>query len=248
MPSIPIRQPMPTDPPSVPPSIHVRAGGGGGSGGWSSSSSSTSTSTSSSSTSIIPVIPAFHNLGAGRAAAQVMPTATTAPIDSRAHAKYAKKFSLPIPIPMDQLDEEVEVIIPKALRGSVGSKEYLVYQKYATASIDNKFGVPSYLITDKSGAEDGDQTKHLYIQQQYVDNLSKVEAVKQRILEYDMTDVAMVPVGIRNKNATDIADIFEFDEKNIMDGWSTIGWETAVTYQFFVNSACPRRTGPAASG
>ncbi len=132
------------------------------------------------------MIPAFHNLGAGRAATQVMPTATTALIDSRAHAKYAKKFSLPIPIPIYQLDEEVEVIIPKALRGSVRLKEYLVYQKNATASIiDNKFGVLSYLITDKSGAEDGDQTKHLYIQQQYVDNLSKVEAVKQCILEYE---------------------------------------------------------------
>ena len=81
MPAIPM-QPMPKDPPSdhtsltvthsnpVPPSIHVGAGGGGDSGRWSSSSSSTSTS---SSTSIVPVIPAFHNLGAGRATAQVMP-------------------------------------------------------------------------------------------------------------------------------------------------------------------------------
>ena len=222
----------------VPSIVNIASGPGGVAGGAGGGSSSSSSSSNSSSFSLIPSIPAFHNLGAGR---QIVHSSnqSTSSVDARAHDKYSKKFSLPIPIPIEQLDEEVEVIVPKALRGLKGSKEYLMYQKLATASIDNKFGVPSYLLTDRSGAEDGDQTKHLFIQQQYVDNLSKVEAIKQRIMEYDMTEVAMVPVGIRNGDATDVADIFEFDEKNIMDGWSTISWETALTYQFLVNSTMP---------
>jgi hypothetical protein len=40
----------------------------------------------------------------------------------------------------------------------VGSKEYLLYQKLATKLIEHKFGVPSHLVTDKSVADDGDQT------------------------------------------------------------------------------------------
>jgi hypothetical protein len=96
-------------------------------------------------------------------------------IDKRAHEKYAKKFTRAIPIPMEDL-EEVEIIVPKNSR--VGSKEYLLYQKLATELIEHKFGVLSHLVTDKSVAEDGDQTQHLFIQQQYVDTLSKIEAVK----------------------------------------------------------------------
>ncbi len=79
-----------------------------------------------------------------------------------------------------------------------------MYQKLATDTIDNKFGVPSHLITNRGGAEEGDQLKHLYIQQQYVDNLSKIEAVKQCIVEYDMIDIAMVPVEVRNPYASNI--------------------------------------------
>ncbi len=40
----------------------------------------------------------------------------------------------------------------------VGSKEYLLYQKLATESIEHKFGVLLHLVTYKSVAEDGDQT------------------------------------------------------------------------------------------
>ncbi len=63
--------------------------------------------------------------------------------------------------------------------GVVGLKEFLLHQKLATKPIDHKFGVMLHLVTDKSVAKDGDQTQHLFIQQQYVDTLSKVEAVKQ---------------------------------------------------------------------
>ncbi len=74
-----------------------------------------------------------------------------------------KKFTHAIPIPTEKL-EEVEIIVPKNSCGMVGSKEYLLYQKLATESIEHKFGVPLHLVTDKSVAKDGDQTRHLFIQ------------------------------------------------------------------------------------
>jgi hypothetical protein len=133
--------------------------------------------------------------------------------------------------------EEVEIIVPKNSRGMVGSKEYLLYQKLETESIEHKFGVPSHLVTDKSVAEDGDQTQHLFIQQQYVDTLSKIEAVKQQIVKYDMIDVVMAPVGVRDSSAgVHVADMFQYDNVHILTAWNTISWKTACTYQWAINT------------
>ncbi len=67
----------------------------------------------------------------------------------------------------------MEIIVPKNSHRVVGSKECLLCQKLSTKPINHRFGVPLHLVTDKSVAKDGDQTQHLFIQQQYVDTLSK---------------------------------------------------------------------------
>jgi hypothetical protein len=94
-----------------------------------------------------------------------------------------------------------------------------------------------HLFTDKSVAKYGDQIRHLFIQQWYVDTLSKIEAVKQQIVEYDMIDVAMVPVGVRNSSAVHVADMFEYKDAHILTAWNTINWKTACTYQWAINTA-----------
>jgi len=241
MPTIHSRQTVPKSvnvTPSGGQAVAAAGGGGGGAGGGDGSSSLGKSTLSSKSTSLsmsLPEIPSFHHLGARNSVSESAPVSLPAQIDQRAHDKYAEKFARVVPIPTDDL-EEVEVIVPKSARGKVGSKEYLTYQKLATESIDHKFGVPSHLITDRNGAEDGDQTRHLFIQQQYVDNLSKIEAIKQRIVEYDMIDVARVPVGIRDKKAQCIADVFEYDEAHILTSWNAIGYDTAMTYQWAINT------------
>ncbi len=133
--------------------------------------------------------------------------------------------------------EELEIIISKNSLGVVGSKEYLLYQKLATDSIDHKFAVLLHLVTGKSVAKDGDQTQHFFIQQQFVDTLSGVEAVKQHIVEYDMIDVAMVLVGVRDSSAVHVADMFEYEHGHILTAWNTISWKTACTYQWAINTA-----------
>ena len=52
-----------------------------------------------------------------------------------------------------------------------------------------------------------------------------------------MIEIAMVPVGIRNPNASSMANIFEFDDAHILTSWVTIEWTTACTYQWAINSA-----------
>ncbi len=131
----------------------------------------------------------------------------------------------------------MKIIVPKNSRGVVGSKEYLLYHKLATEPIDHKFGVSSHLVTYMSIAKDGDQTQHRFIQQQYADTPYKIEAVKQQIVEYDMIDVTMVSVGVRDSSAVHVADMFQYDNAHILTAWNTISWKTACTYQWAINTA-----------
>ncbi len=163
-------QPFTVNATPVPTVVNVDGNGGGSSGGGgygSEGSISLSTTWSSNTSTRLPTIPTFHNLGARGATGKSASESSMVHIDKRAHEKYAKKFTRSIPIPTEDL-EEVEIIVHKNSRGMVGSKEYLLYQKLATESIEHKFGVPLHLVTDKSVTEDGGQTRHLFIQQQYV--------------------------------------------------------------------------------
>jgi hypothetical protein len=159
-----LSQPFTVNAALVPTIVNVGGNGGGSSGGGengSGGSISLSTTRSSNRSNRLPTIPTFHNLGAKGATGKSTSESSMVHIDKRAHEKYAKKFTRAIPILTEDL-EEVEIIVPKNSCGMVGSKEYLLYQKLATESIEHKFGVPLHLVTDKSVAEDGDQTRHLY--------------------------------------------------------------------------------------
>jgi hypothetical protein len=155
----------------------------------------------------LPTIPSFHNLGARGATGNSTSSSSLVHIDKHAHEKYAKKLTCAISIFTEEI-EEVEIIVPKNSRGMVGLKEYLLYQKLATEPIDHKFGVPSHLITDKSVAKDADQTRHHFIQQQYVDTLSKIEAVEQQIV---------VGAALENFDINKFHQKYIFSELNVVD-------------------------------
>ncbi len=153
-------QPFTVNATPVPTIVNVGGNGGGNSAGGengSGGSISSSTTLSSNMSIRLPTIPSFHNLGARGATGNSASASSMGHIDKHAHEKYTKKFTCAIPIPMEDL-EEVEIIVPKNSRGMVGLKKYLLYQKLAMESIEHKFGVPLHLVTDKSVAEDGDQT------------------------------------------------------------------------------------------
>jgi hypothetical protein len=57
----------------------------------------------------------------------------------------------------------------------------------------------------------------------------KIEAVKQQIVEYDMVDVAMVSVGVRDSSAVHVADMLQYNDAHILTAWNTISWKTACT-------------------
>jgi hypothetical protein len=56
-------------------------------------------------------------------------------------------------------------------------------------------------------------------------------------VEYDIIDVAMVPVGVCDSSAVHVADMFQYDYAHILTAWNTISWKTACTYQWAINTA-----------
>lgn len=227
--------------PAAPTGMQINAAGGGTAGGGSgpprSPLSSGSSTTTTISTRTPPPIPSYTNLGAGAGAAiNSAPINTAPPIDPRAQAKYSKLFVRVVPLSGADLDE-IEVLVTKYERKASGLKQMLYFQQLATESIEHKLGVAFHFIADKDDAEDGDQVGHLRIQQAYVENSSKIDALKLRMRLYDMLDVMRVPVGIRNRLATNIADMFEFEDIHILAGWDTVSWETACLWQWAVNTA-----------
>jgi len=230
---------------NIPSTVNItsgQVGGGGGGGGGSnnnnggSSVSSSTTSSSSTLRSIIPGIQPFHNLGAGHSASNSSSSPQVVASDPRAHNKYAQKFNRPVPIPLHKLTE-VEIIVLKNMHGAQGSREFMTWQKLATEPIEPKLGVPSHQLGDKNAAKEGDHVRHMYIQQQYVDNLAKIELLKRRIIEYDLIYVANCPIGIRDRFAQCIADLFTFEEGHILTSWDTIDFDTACTFQWAINTA-----------
>jgi hypothetical protein len=51
-----------------------------------------------------------------------------------------------------------------------------------------------------------------------------------------MIDVAMVPVGVHDSSAVQVADMFEYEDVHILTAWNTISWKTACTYQWAINT------------
>ena len=92
-------------------------------------------------------------------------------------------------------------------------------------------------LSDKNATKEGDHVRHMYIQQQYVDNLAKIEILKRRIIEYDTIYVTNCPIGISDRFAQCIADLFTFEEARILTSWDTIDYETTCTYQWAINTA-----------
>ncbi len=44
-------------------------------------------------------------------------------------------------------------------------------------------------------------------------------------MQYDMIDITMVPVGVRDLSAVHVADMLEYKDAHILTAWNTISWK-----------------------
>ena len=95
-----------------------------------------------------------------------------------------------------------KVVVPKFKQGVYGSKDCLHNLELSAALIDPKFGVTSHFISSHDDRTDiGNQTKHQYIKEVFVNEIAKVEVAQIMCTQYDFMDVFIVPT-ICDKNTT----------------------------------------------
>ena len=226
-------------PPVPPPVPVVNAGGGSQQQPDDASQVQASVASNHTRNSLPPVVPNLRDLAIRPQLTTSGPRNVSGTAADAGKAKYNKLLSRATPVPPEDLDE-IEVKCPKSLRGSLdkGSNEVKTYRytyAVATAALEHKFGVASYHVTGTDDAEDGDQTKPQYIQEQYVANLTKISDANRRIVEYDMRVPLEVPVGIRDRFATDPAEIFEYEQVYLLESWDKVDWETVCLWQWACN-------------
>ena len=79
------------------------------------------------------------------------------------------------------------VLVPCYMRGRKRMRNYDSNLQGATAVIDWPIGILKYFISAKDGkVESGDQKNHQHIQETFVGNLKKVDAVAKQLTKYNM--------------------------------------------------------------
>ena len=151
-------------------------------------------------------------------------------------------FSAPVDAPDSEIAREGGVILPKDKRGAVGSKDYKYNQTAATAAIEPKLGVAKHFVSSLDGeTEEGNQTKTMYVQDIYVENLAKLEEINTRLIQYDMKRVFLISSLIARIDPTavhHVADMWEDDEHDMLLCRDDIPWQTACYWQLSINMRC----------
>lgn len=133
--------------------------------------------------------------------------------------------------------ESIGVLVPKTGRGLVGSRDYLRYMAEATTPIDPKLGVSSHMVSSRDGeVEEGDETKHHFIQELFVSNMQKIAAVKQRCIEFDMLDVLQIPEVIDPLASHPHDKYSEYHARDLLLHFDSIPFAEVKDYQFSLNS------------
>ena len=87
--------------------------------------------------------------------------------------------------------------------------------RVSTAPPDPKFGMASHVISSHNGDSDnGNQTKHQYIQKAFINNIAKIEESQIRCTQYDFLDIFMVP-AIHDDSALHPAFMWNGDQCNL---------------------------------
>lgn len=136
----------------------------------------------------------------------------------------------------DEAVEENSILVPKHRRGEVGSRDYLRNLDAATAPLEPKLGVPSHFVSSRDGeTEDGNQTKHQFIQETFVSNYDKLMQALLRAEAYDFMAIFMVP-DVKDRFARKPDDIFNMEEtKNIFLHWDSMDWKQICLWQKTLN-------------
>ena len=143
----------------------------------------------------------------------------------------------------DNTNASSSVLVPRNVRGTKGTRDYDSNLRGATAAIDTPLGVPKHFVSAKDGeVESGDQKNHQYIQETFVGNLEKVDAVAKRLTKYDMRYLFRVP-RLLDEHAGSASRMFSSnpdDDVDLLVHWDKItSFKHVCLYQQMINKRLP---------
>ena len=107
----------------------------------------------------------------------------------------------------------------------------------ATAPLETKMGAPSHMVSSRDDkAEDGDETRHRYIQEAYVSNLQKVDLVSKQCVEFDLMDIVNIPEKVDSFSNSPKLKYLPTNKKNLIIHFDTISHDDMKEWQRDVNT------------
>jgi hypothetical protein len=154
-------------------------------------------------------------------------TASSAPKSAQA-AKFVRFDDVP-----DSEMLEGQVVLRREDYGEPGSTEYRKNMQMATHALAEKFGVAKHKII--AGAEDGDQTKSMHVQQAIVSILHRVKEGLQRSKSMDWMEICVLPRMRGNLNSTNPADWWDSSQITIWSEWEKTSEKEVRAWQYCIN-------------
>eukprot|EP00956_Cyclotella_meneghiniana_P032410 scaffold89146_cov64-Cyclotella_meneghiniana.AAC.1 len=128
---------------------------------------------------------------------------------------------------------EVDVTLRKQDYGEPGSSEYRKNKEMATRTLTKKFGVARHKIV--SGAEEGDVSKHMHVQQVIVSILHRVKEGHERSKQMDFMDLCKLADFSGDTSSPNCVDWWGHKEINIWTDWELLTKEHVRAWQYSVN-------------
>jgi len=166
--------------------------------------------------------------GGGQAIAPGGVTTQVRGHDNQASTSIQALLSRPPDVPVSDIVDSVGVIVCKDQQGAVGSKQYKYHQLDGMVTLDPLFGVAKQFVSSLDGeAEEGNQTQDMWIQDSFAMNLSEVDELNMRLVNYDLKRIALVCVlkaGVNPQSVTCGIDMWGSDTVDMMLAWESIDW------------------------
>lgn len=153
-------------------------------------------------------------------------------ISSSAGGRQTSKFVRATDVPdVDMLD--ADVALKKENYGAPGSSDFRKNMLMATSALPEKFGVARHKIVNSG--EEGDQTKHQFVQQTIVNTLHRIKEGHERCKKMDFMDVCMVADYSGDIDNPDCSKWWGEAEINIWKDWEKLTEQQVCAWQYSVN-------------
>jgi len=123
-----------------------------------------------------------------------------------------------------------------------GTKEFGFHMKAAIAGISPKLGVPNYYISSAEGeADDGNETQERYLQDQFAQDIAKIDNIDSRMHQYDLKRPFLISTlkGLDLNTTNNLSDLWNDDQADMLESHEKFTWKQVCLWQLTLNRKVP---------